>query len=520
MASEKDLESKAIDDELLDRELASRLLAQFTTYTKEDYEMIATQWGVWIHKRIIDKLEAVERWEIKRLMIFIRPRVWKSELTSLRFPTWCLWRNPKRKIVVASYGADLASDFGRKGRDVVKSQEYKNIFSDFWLSKAKAEGWNWETTKWGWLYTVWVSWPLTGKWFDIWIIDDPVKDREEAESATYQQKVINWYTSTFYTRKQDENSAIILMMTRWNQRDLAWYLLKEAENGWDKWDVLSIPAIDEEWNAIIWPWKWSEWYIEDEKKNVSKRDWAALYQQDPIWSSSNIFERSNMRFFLMSDFEKEWAILRKDDFDVWMYVDPAFSSSASSDDASVTCFWKHKISNCFYWFDYYADVWAPSKTFRATVAMYDRMEMEWLKPKYICIEDVPLNRDQSKFIKDFKAHLREINRMDILVITHKPKGKKNDRIKFVLEPITAINALYLRKDFPDKALMLKIEDQMMDFPNWKHDDLLDNITMAVTDLQKKRLEEAQNPQWKVFNNKMTGIMQWPWQSNKGNKFWL
>ena len=216
----------------------------------------------------------------------------------------------------------------------------------------------------------------------------------------------------------------------------------------------------------------------------------------------------------MSDFEKEWAILKKEDFVCGVYVDPAFSSSKSSDDASVTWFWKHKISNCFYWFEYYADVWAPSRTFRATIAIYDRMEQDWLKPKYICIEDVPINKDQTKFINDFKAYLREIDRMDILVIVHKPRGKKEDRIKFVLEPVTAINALYLRKDYPDKAVMLKIEDQMMDFPNGKYDDIIDNITMAVTDLQKKKLEDSQKPKGKTFHNKMNWRMSWP-GTNRG-----
>ncbi len=508
-----------LDNELEDRELASRLLAEFTTYTKEDYEMIATQAWEKIHPKIIEKLEAVERWEIKRLMIFVRPRIWKSELASIRFPTWCLGKKSERKIVISSYGADLASDFWRKAKQVVESQEFNNIFPGFALAKDKREWGNWETSKGWWVYTVWVWWALTGKWFDIWIIDDPVKDREEAESAVYQQKVINWYTSTFYTRKQSQDSAIILMMTRWNQRDLAWYLLKEAKNGWDQWDVLVIPAIDEQWHEIIWPGKWDKWYITNEKANVSKRDWAALYQQDPIWSSSNIFELKNLRYFLMSDFEKEWSILKKTYFNVWIYVDPAFSSSKNSDDASVMWFWKHKISNDIYWFDYYSDVWAPSKTFHATLAMYDSMVMEWLKPKYICIEDVPLNKNQTKFIQDFKLFLKDNNRLDILIITHKPKGKKEDRIKFVLEPITAMHALYLRKDFPDKSIIQKIEDQLVEFPNGKHDDTIDCITMAATDLNKKRIEEAQQNKPRTFHNKMSGSMQ-RWGNPVGNRFWL
>ena len=475
---------QAIKNELIDRELGSRLLGSFTAYTKEDYEMIATQAWVWIHKRIIEKLEAVERWEIKRLMIFVRPRIWKSELASIRFPNWILWKNPKKKIIVSSYGSDLASDFWRKWRDVVKSQEYKNIFPEFELSKAKAEWGNRETTEWGWLYTVWVWWALTGKWFDIGIIDDPVKDRMEAESPTTQQRVIDWYTSTFYTRRQDQDSAIILMMTRWNVNDLAWYLLEEAKNGWDKWEVLTIPAIDVNGNEIIWPWKWDKWYIEEEKHNVSPKDWAALYQQDPIASSSNIFNLADLRYFNLSDFERADWILKKEDLRVWLFIDPAFSSSKNSDDAVCISMWKHKISNNLYLLDWYADTSAPSRTFKAILVMYDRIISDWFKIEYISIEKASLNKEQTKFIDDFKAFLLENNR-NILINYYEPKIKKEDRIKFWLEPLIALNWLHLRKDLPDSSFVKKIERQLFEFPNGKHDDVIDDIEQArfVLDLK-------------------------------------
>jgi len=297
--------------------------------------MIAHQDEVLIHQRIIDKLEAVERWEITRLMIFCPPRMWKSELVSKRFPAWCLWRNPSRNVIVSSYWADLASDFWRKTKQIVEQQEFKNIFPDFELSKDKKEWGNWETKEQGWMYTVWVGWALTGKWGDILIIDDPVKDRQEAESVTIQQRNIDWYTSTFRTRKQTENSAIIVMMTRWNVNDLAWYLLAEEKNWWEKFEVLVVQWIDNKWNEIIWEWKWWEWYMKNEKANISPKDWAALYQQDPIASSSNIFSLADIRYFLMSDFEKEDWILKKEDLRCIISVDPAFSSSDSSDDASA-----------------------------------------------------------------------------------------------------------------------------------------------------------------------------------------
>jgi len=511
---------KEIEKELIRRELASRKLWNFTTYTNINYEMVATQNWQWIHQRIIDKLEAVERWEIKRLMIFIRPRVWKSELTSLRFPTWYLWRHPDKRVIVSSYGSDLASDFGRKAREIVRSPEYQNVFTDTKLSKDKAEGWNWETTKGGWMYTVWVWGALTGKWFDIGIIDDPVKDRMEAESATTQQRVIDWYTSTFYTRRMNQDSAIIVMMTRWNINDLAWYLLEEEKNWGDKWDVLTIPAIDEQWNAIVWPGKWDEWYIEEEKKNVSAKDWAALYQQDPIASSSNIFRLENLRYYLQSDFERADGILKKEDLKNIIYVDPAFSSSSKSDEATVMAVWKHKITGNYYQLDWYADTSAPSITFRAILAMYDRVQIDWYKIDAIYIEDVSLNKDQSKFIEDFKAYLKENDRY-IIVNPHKPKGKKEDRIKFTLEPKTAVNAIHFRKDMADPLFIKGIERQMVEFPNGKHDDRIDCLNWAVTVLDTKWEMQGFKQEPPKFVNRMTGqYMQNGRNVNNGNRFWL
>jgi len=491
-----------IETELINRELSKRQLSSFTSYTKKDYEMIAHRWWVKIHQQIIDKLEAVERWEIKRLMIFIRPRIWKSELASIRFPLWCLWKNPKRKIVISSYGADLAKDFWRKTRAILKDQVYKNVFPEPVLSQDKAEGWNWELKQWGWVYTVWVWWALTGKWFDIGIIDDPVKDREQAESETYQKKVIDWYTSTFYTRRQNQDSAIVLMMTRWNKNDLAWYLLAEEKNWWDKWEVLSIPAIDEQWNAIIWEWKWDKWYIEDEKKNVSPKDWSALYQQDPIASSNNIFKVTDLRYFKTSDFELSNWILKKEDLDVILAVDPAFSSSKTSDDAVCFTIWKHKISNQYYLLEWYADTSAPSHTFIAILSQYDKMVAEWYKIKYISIEGVNLNKEQTKFIEDFKAFLLENNR-NIIINIYIPKGKKEDRIKFWLEPLVSMNWLHINTNMQDNTLQKRIENQFQDFPFSKKDDIIDCINQGRDMLDNKNTKQVvQKP--KPFTNKMTG----------------
>lgn len=493
------MSKEEIKRELVLRELASRKLDFFTTYTKEDYEMKAIQNGRAIHMQIIDKLEQVEQGKIKRLMICCPPRTGKSELVSTRFPMWCLGRDPSRKLVISSYGADLSSDFGRKARQVVQNAEYGNVFPLFGLSKDKREGGNWETTDGGGLYTVGVWGALTGKGFDIGIIDDPVKDRMEAESPTTQQRIIDWYTSTFYTRRQSQDSAIIVMMTRWNVNDLAGYLLAEEKNGGDKWDVLSIPAIDEEGFPIIWEWKWDDDYFVGIRANISAKDFAALYQQDPIAASSNIFSMTDLRYYLQSDFEKAEGILKKEDLYCSIHVDPAFSTSKNSDDAVVIGMGKHKMSGNFYLLDGYAETSAPSKTFLAILAMYDRLAMDGFKIQTINIEEAKINKDQTKFIDDFKAFLRENGRY-VIVNAVPAKMNKQDRIKFILEPKISLNSIYLRKDMIDKSFVRKIETQLFDFPNNKHDDVIDCLAQAVDSIDRKGEKPVQKiiVQWRAF----------------------
>lgn len=474
-----------IELELLNRELSARQLGSFTTYTMPSYEMTATQDGKPIHNQIIEKLEAVERWDIKRLMIFCPPRLWKSELVSKRFPAWFLWRNPDKSVLLSSYGADLASDFWRETKAILESQEFKNVFPWVELAKDKKEWWNWkiEQVDWmsrqWWMYTVWRWWATTGKWWDVLIVDDIVKDREEAESATIQEKTISWYTSTFRTRKQNENVPIIIMMTRWNKNDLAWYLLEEAENGWEQWETLTIQWIDDQGNEIIWPGKWSEWFMSNEQENVLARDWAALYQQDPIAASSNIFDMHALKYFHLSDFEKADWILLKQDLEVDIFIDPAFSTNKNSDDAVVIALARHTITWAFYMLDWYADTSAPTKTYAATINMIDRLKHDWFPNiKAIYVEDVPLNKLQTQFIKWLIDYLASVWRYYI-VNPHKPKIKKEERIKFNLEPVISMGKMSIRADMFDESVIKKLENQLRDFPHWRHDDVIDDLAQWV-----------------------------------------
>lgn len=267
--------------ELLQRRKARAGLLAFTQYTNPAYVAAPH------HVLIAEKLEAVERGEIKRLMILMPPRHGKSELASRRFPAWFIGRNAGKQIIAASYNSDLANDFGREVRNIVGSPEFVALF-DAALSEDSRAANRWHTNEGGMYVAAGVGTAVTGRGADILLIDDPFKDREEADSELRRQRVWDWYTSTAYTRLMP-GGAIVLINTRWHDDDLSGRLLEAAGEGGDKWDVLELAAINEKDEAL-----WPEWYpierLEQIKAVLPARDWNSLYQQNPIPDEGEYFK--------------------------------------------------------------------------------------------------------------------------------------------------------------------------------------------------------------------------------------
>jgi predicted phage terminase large subunit-like protein len=260
------------------RESRQSLLA-FTEYTNPLYQSADH------HRRICEKLEAVERGDIDRLMIFMPPRHGKSELASKRFPAWCLGRRPARQIIAASYNSDLANDFGRNVRNIVDEAEFREVFPDVSLAPDSHAANRMNTDHGGAYVAAGVGTAVTGRGAHIALIDDPFKDREEADSERRRDIVWDWYRSTLFTRLMP-GGAIVLIQTRWHEDDLAGRLL-ECETDWD---VLDLPAIDNDGKAL-----WPEWYdetaLERIKNTIGPREWSALYQQKPQPDEGTFFQR-------------------------------------------------------------------------------------------------------------------------------------------------------------------------------------------------------------------------------------
>ena len=245
------------------------------------------------HKRMAAAFERVARGECKRLIINMPPRHTKSEFASYLLPAWFLGKYPHKKVIQTSHTAELAVGFGRKVRNLVDSEVYHEIFPDLNLqADSKAAG-RWNTSKGGDYFAIGVGGAVTGKGADILIIDDPHSEQEAAMAAVNPEvydKVYEWYTSGPRQRLQP-GGAIVIVMTRWAQRDLTGQVLKSAaQRGGEEWEVIEFPAILPSGNPL-WPEFWSLQELEALREELPNSKWQAQYQQNPVGNESAIVKR-------------------------------------------------------------------------------------------------------------------------------------------------------------------------------------------------------------------------------------
>ncbi len=294
--------------------------------------------GAWQRARhlelLCNKLEAVERGEIKRLCVLMPPRSGKSEVVSRHFPAWYLGRNPDKEMIFASYNDTLARDMSRDARRI-----FRDTASKLWglslSGESKAvESWQIEGHR-GKFQSSGIGGAITGRGAHVAVIDDPEKNLDEAESPTYQRHKWDWYRSTLRTRLAP-GGAIVIVATRWAKKDLIGKILDEAEKGGERWDVVRLPAIAEEDDLLgrvpgepLWPERFPLSELEAIKRSLGGRLWNGLYQQDPeedvegaLWKRESMIDAYRV--------DEHPPLLR-----VVVGVDPSGSGRASSDEVGI-----------------------------------------------------------------------------------------------------------------------------------------------------------------------------------------
>jgi predicted phage terminase large subunit-like protein len=254
-------------------------------------------------KILVDALQKVADGEITRLMVFIPPRHGKSETVSRLFSAYYLYRHSDRFVGVNSYAQELANTLSRASRE--------NYKASGGLTKGDADAIkHWETVEGGGLWAAGVGGPITGKGFHLGIIDDPLKNAEDASSEVIRANQQEWYQSTFYTR-EEPGGAIVVVQTRWNEMDLSGFLLsQEGEDEPERWHILNLPAIAEEQPAfpttctVIPDWRQAGEALCPERYDLARLRriearigpyyWGALYQQQPRPREGDFFKPDRM----------------------------------------------------------------------------------------------------------------------------------------------------------------------------------------------------------------------------------
>ncbi len=275
----------------LEREIKRRLaaqtgLAQFIEYRDAGYRPARH------HSLLIEKLEAVERGEIQRLMVCMPPGSAKSTYASVEFPAWFMGRNPKLSVIAASHTQELAERFGRRVRNIVASSEFGRVFGSGVAEDSSSAG-RWDTTKGGEYFAAGVGGSITGRRADLALIDDPVKSREDADSERSREKAWDWYTNDLLTRLKP-GARQIVVMTRWHEDDLGGRILERELDLWHLIEIAMEALPGDPLGRKPGERLWAEWFTDD-MVEVAKRDrrsWHALYQQQPSSEEGTYFQRA------------------------------------------------------------------------------------------------------------------------------------------------------------------------------------------------------------------------------------
>lgn len=326
--------------ELAKRELARRHFLDFNRYVYDGY---IENW----HTNILcDALERVLAGDIRFLMVEAPPRHSKSIHVSQLFPAFAIGKDQDTPIIVSSYSGDLATDHGRETRNIIDGVPYRNLFATKLAADSKAKG-KWNTEGKGAYNAAGVGGSITGKGAKFFVIDDPFKDRKEADSIVIRDDRWKWMRAVARTRLTPDG-AIILMHTRWHEDDLIGRLTvgKDTKESWvdyfdflagarAKWVRLTLPAIathDEPYRAAgdaLWPGRYPLTELEDIKSSIGPYEWSALYQQTPVDDTAREFKKEWFQYRTYEEVAK--LVTRK-----FATIDTALSKTAKSDSTGVT----------------------------------------------------------------------------------------------------------------------------------------------------------------------------------------
>jgi len=414
------------------------------------------------HEKLARIFEEIAQGKKKRVIVNIAPRHGKSELISYLAPAWFLGKYPHKKIIMASHTADLAVNFGRRVRNLVGSDPYKDIFPGVELQADSKSASRWGTNYNGEYFAIGVGGALAGRGADLFIIDDP---HSEQDAKLGKPEVFlpawEWFQSGPIQRLMP-GGAIIVVMTRWSKLDLTGQIINQMvkNDDVDDWEVVEFPAIIEDKNgdeASLWPEFWPLEELQSKKAALDIRYWNAQYLQNPT--------------------SEEGALIKRDWWQIWeeenpppcefiiMTLDAAQEKNNRSDYNALTTwgvFFNEEVDNY---------------NIILLNAVKERLEFPELKE--LCLEEYR-EWEPDSFIVEKKSNgaalYQEFRRMGIPVGEFTP-GKGQDKISRV----NAVSDLFRSGIVwaPDRRWAKEVIEECNDFPSGANDDLVDSTTLAL-----------------------------------------
>jgi predicted phage terminase large subunit-like protein len=437
-----------------------------------------------VHAELTKQLQAVIDGKCNRLIIQIPPRHGKSLLASRLLPAAYLLAHPNRFVGITSYSAELAEGFSRNARDMYKQaggllDQYKQAVND------------WGTQGGGGLWAAGVGGAITGRSGHLLIIDDPVKNREDAESPKMMEKLWDWYTSTLYTRLEPSVGAIVVIQTRWSENDLIGQLIESEKNvsekGRENWTILDLPAISEDISSrpilpdhceVIDDWRENEGLalcpqrydiddLERIREAIGTRDFASLYQQRPAPAGGNLFNPGWFNYYSydtpMPEFQR-----------VMLSVDCTFTNTSSSD--YVVGAVVGQANNSFYLLDLYRERADIVGTVSMIKMMYQRHG---------------LSGTIIELAASGYAAYQILSKSIPGLIGFKPERSKTARAAGIV-PIVEAGNVFLPASAPWLDAFI---NEFSLFPGSKNDDQVDALTMAINYMTQRTAPQMTEVSW-------------------------
>ena len=409
------------------------------------------------HRHIADKFNKLATGEINRLIVNMPPRHTKSEFASYLLPAWMVGRDPKLKIIQATHTAELAIRFGRKAKNLIDSEDYGKIFKTTLQEDSKAAG-RWETAQGGEYFAAGVGGAITGRGADLLIIDDPHSE-QDALSKTKLESAYEWYTSGPRQRLQP-GGKIVLVMTRWSQKDLTGMLIKnQGEAKADQWHVVEFPAIMNHGSRPkpVWPEYWDLEELEKVQATLPVSKWNAQWMQNPTAEEGAILKREWWKIYPHDEPPRLHHIIQS--------YDTAFLKKETADYSAITTW----------------GVFYPNEDSAANLILLDAVKGRYEFPelKRVAKELYDYWSPETVIIESKASGLPltyELRQMNIPVVNFTPsKGNdKHSRVNAVA-PLFESGMIWC----PDEKFAEDVIEECAAFPYGDHDDLVDSTTQAI-----------------------------------------